>query len=59
MKKMIGYPIFGLVYFCLLITSFVARTMAVISATCAAGCVNVALWSGAEGLINKLMKEKQ
>lgn len=55
MRSVIAVPLAALLYLLLLITSFIARSMAVASVMFAAAAVNVVLWSGTEWLITKML----
>jgi positive regulator of sigma E activity len=55
MRSVIAVPVAVLLYLFLLVTSFIARSMAVVSVMFAAATVNVVLWSGTGWLITKVL----
>ena len=55
MRSVIAVPVSALLYLLLLVTSLIARGMAVASVMFAAATVNVVLWWGACWLITKTL----
>lgn len=51
MKLTLGMLAIVPMYFLLLITSLIARTMAVVSAVLASGCIAIIFWTKSEKLI--------